>query len=219
MNRSCSDLFTSSDGTSARPTSFQTLVNPIRWPRQVEEAELSILQQQPSLPPLYAGVGYEGKNIEELLPPELLELILRHVDRLSWVSCEWVCRRWKAILDTLLWTKEEHSQRQLHTQPACQYICEVASRGWLSVLQWARANGCPWDEMTCASAAEGGHLDVLQWARANGCPWDVMTCANAAGGGHLEVLQWARTNGCPWNESTCAKAASGHEPMDVHGMR
>ena len=25
---------------------------------------------------------------------------------------------------------------------------------------------------TCAVAAEGGHLEVLQWARANGAPWD-----------------------------------------------
>jgi len=30
------------------------------------------------------------------------------------------------------------------------------------VLQWARANGCPWDEDTCTSAAQGGHLEVLQ---------------------------------------------------------
>jgi hypothetical protein len=36
------------------------------------------------------------------------------------------------------------------------------------MLQWARANGCPWDEFTCAYAAEGGHLEMLQWARANG---------------------------------------------------
>jgi hypothetical protein len=27
------------------------------------------------------------------------------------------------------------------------------------VLQWARANGCPWDESTCANAAERGHLE------------------------------------------------------------
>jgi len=39
------------------------------------------------------------------------------------------------------------------------------------VLQWARANGCPWDVDTCSSAARGGHLHVLQWARAAGCPW------------------------------------------------
>jgi hypothetical protein len=24
----------------------------------------------------------------------------------------------------------------------------------------------------CSTAARGGHLEVLQWARANGCPWD-----------------------------------------------
>ena len=76
----------------------------------------------------------------------------------------------------------------------CQY---AALGGHLEVLQWARVNGCPWDEWTCAYAAEGGHLEVLQWARANGCPWNRITIVAAAGGGHLEVLQWARANGCP----------------------
>jgi hypothetical protein len=38
------------------------------------------------------------------------------------------------------------------------------------VLQWARANGCPWDEDTCTAAAKYGHLELLQWARAQGCP-------------------------------------------------
>jgi hypothetical protein len=33
-----------------------------------------------------------------------------------------------------------------------------------NTLQWARANGCPWDASTCSNAARGGHLDVLQWA-------------------------------------------------------
>ena len=64
-------------------------------------------------------------------------------------------------------------------------------------LRWARANGCPWNKVTCAAAAEGGHLEVLKWARENGCPWDVRTCRYAAGVGHLEVLKWARDNGCP----------------------
>jgi len=85
--------------------------------------------------------------------------------------------------------------------------CKVASVGALKLLQWARANGCPWDEMTCANAARGGHLTVLH--RANGCPWDEMTCANAARGGHLTVLQWVRANGCPWDKGTCTSAALG----------
>ena len=45
--------------------------------------------------------------------------------------------------------------------------------------------------------AEGGHLAVLQWARANGCPWDRYTYRNAALGGHLEMLQWLCATGCP----------------------
>ena len=70
----------------------------------------------------------------------------------------------------------------------------------MDVLQWARDNGCPWDEKTCAAAASTGHLDVLRWARDNRCPWDEKTCEGAGRWGHLDVLQWARDNGCPWNE-------------------
>jgi len=35
----------------------------------------------------------------------------------------------------------------------------------LPILKWARANGCAWDEWTCAYAAIGGHLSILKWAR------------------------------------------------------
>ncbi|KAJ8609345.1 hypothetical protein CTAYLR_009299 [Chrysophaeum taylorii] len=87
-------------------------------------------------------------------------------------------------------------------------VCALAAHAsQLEVLKWARANGCPWDEVTCESAALGGHLDVLRWARANECPWDGATCAGAAKNGHLEVVKWARANGCPWDERTCAAAA------------
>ncbi len=56
------------------------------------------------------------------------------------------------------------------------------------MLQWARANGCEWDEETCCRAALGGHLEVLKWARANGCRWNEDTCSYAAHDSHLEVL-------------------------------
>jgi hypothetical protein len=89
-------------------------------------------------------------------------------------------------------------------------LCNFAGQyGHLEVLQWARRNGCPWDERTCYWAAKGGHLEVLQWARLNKCPWDKRTCSDAAYQGHLEVLQWARLNGCPWTERTGACAAKG----------
>ena len=86
-----------------------------------------------------------------------------------------------------------------------------ARYGHLDCLQWARANGCPWDKWTCSYAAAGGHLEILQWARSQECPWNTLTCSYAAEGGHLELLQWARANGCPWNTYTCSGAAKhGH---------
>jgi hypothetical protein len=79
----------------------------------------------------------------------------------------------------------------------CEDSCSsAAAGGHLAVLQWARADGCPWDQGTCSRAAEKGHLHVLQWARANSCAWDENTCSKAAENGHLHVLQWARANGC-----------------------
>jgi len=41
------------------------------------------------------------------------------------------------------------------------------------VLQWARANECPWDKYTCVYARKHGHHDLLKWAIANGCPYSV----------------------------------------------
>ena len=81
--------------------------------------------------------------------------------------------------------------------------------GQLSVLRWARPNGCPWSESTCSAAAVGGHLEVLQWVRANGCPLNEKKRLFAAEQGHLDVLRWARSSGCPWDERTCSSAAGG----------
>jgi len=78
-------------------------------------------------------------------------------------------------------------------------------------LAWAKANGCKWNEATCARAAEGGQLEVLQWAREHHCPWNANTCRHAARGGNLAMLQWAWENDCPWDAETCGNAATnGH---------
>ena len=65
------------------------------------------------------------------------------------------------------------------------------------MLQWARSEGRPWDERTCAKAAMNGHLEILQWARANECPWNGTTCAEAFTNGQIAVYLWALKNGCP----------------------
>jgi hypothetical protein len=142
---------------------------------------------------------FSEKSQEGLLclPIDVLRIIFSFVDKddLSRVTARFVCRKFRDLI-----------------QPRKSYkgFCEKAARvGYLSLLQWARANGCPWNGWTCAGAAEGGHLEILKWARANGCPWDEMTCSGAAKSGHLEVLQWVRANVYPWDKWTCARAAYG----------
>ena len=91
------------------------------------------------------------------------------------------------------------------------------------VLQWARANDCPWDKWTCAWAAQGGHLEVLQWARANDCP-NEDTCTYAwrtLGGssmGSRQRLSLDEDMHMPPREDTW-KSFNGLAPTAVPGMR
>jgi hypothetical protein len=48
-------------------------------------------------------------------------------------------------------------------------------------------------------AALNGNLPMLQWARANGCTWDDETTFRAKENCHEEVFKWAKENGCPGN--------------------
>jgi hypothetical protein len=38
----------------------------------------------------------------------------------------------------------------------------------LRILQWARANGCPWEAEECFNlTAEFGHTDIVEWINGN----------------------------------------------------
>lgn len=93
------------------------------------------------------------------------------------------------------------------------YMCSNAAYNvYLSILQWAKTNGCPLMllKMGISPSSDGRErMDVrgtnlrvplLQWARDNGCPWDTSMISKAAENGHLSVLQWARENGCRSNK-------------------
>jgi hypothetical protein len=82
----------------------------------------------------------------------------------------------------------------------------AAGRGDLPMLQFLHQRGCHWDTLTCSAAAS--HLSVLQWARANGCPWDDQVTRQAARDGNLETLRWARSQGAPWHVKVLAAAPS-----------
>ena len=57
-------------------------------------------------------------------------------------------------------------------------------------MKFAHEHGAPWDQWTCAYAADFGNLQSLQYAHEHGCPWDVSTCQAAAEYGHLDCLRF-----------------------------
>ena len=80
----------------------------------------------------------------------------------------------------------------------------------MAVLQWARENGCPWDEDTCSFAAEGGHLEVLA---VGSCKWLSMECTELARGQQTEDI-WKFCSGLVrmgvlGMRRTCSRAARG----------
>jgi hypothetical protein len=64
-------------------------------------------------------------------------------------------------------------------------------------LQWAHANGCPWDGNTFASAAHACPLEVLKWLRQQGCPLSESAFTNAACRGDVSIMEWLLTEKCP----------------------
>jgi hypothetical protein len=55
-----------------------------------------------------------------------------------------------------------------------QLASDCAREGHVTLLQWAREHGWPWDtyESTrCRFAARNGRWDVVKWAIENGCPF------------------------------------------------
>lgn len=53
----------------------------------------------------------------------------------------------------------------------------------------------------CYIAAQAGHLHIIQWARENGCEWNDETCKVAVESGHWDIARWCIDNGCACSES------------------
>jgi len=73
--------------------------------------------------------------------PELVGLVLAAVggNAVDIMLFKVVCHMWHCLLLLLLPAAAPAS-------PPHDYAAHMAAKGWLSLLQWAHANGCPWDD-------------------------------------------------------------------------
>lgn len=151
----------------------------------------------------------------ELLP-ELWLLVLDRLDSVSRVTLFHTARAFQHLVRVHL--RSIGKRRILQKWHVCG---AAAHRGYLSVVQWARANNshrflvcrdaCDCLEVTHKEAARRGDFQVLEWTIQCGTPVSFKTCDAAVEGGQLALLQWLRARGCPWYTWTCAGAAHyGH---------
>ena len=86
---------------------------------------------------------------------------------------------------------------------------EAASFGHLELGKWrCGEGGVAMNEAVMGCAAGSGDLELVQWLRAEGCPWNWRTCSEAVDQGRVEMLRWVRENGCPWDAYTRDEAAA-----------
>ena len=90
--------------------------------------------------------------------------------KLGWVVvCQYAARG--NHMDTVQWAYK--SGQPFWDKPAWYVLGHAASHEDHSVFKWIRAQGCMFDDMTVAFAAEHGHLDLLKWCygQPKGCCW------------------------------------------------
>lgn len=111
------------------------------------------------------------------LPPELLAIIITMIPKWFRPLVGLTCRSWHAVVRDL---------------PCERFIAyKAAEYGWLNVLKWAHAHGCPLDRYKICFSARN-HLDIMMWLKIHGCPYIQWTCYifEKVRGIHLFNKEW-----------------------------
>jgi hypothetical protein len=135
------------------------------------------------------------------LPTEIWRMILAFIHPKEAFFYALVCKLWRDLL--------EEKKVQDPRWPGVPLWVTSMTFAIISVprIKWAKKNGLPWNEATCALAAGTGSVKVLRWARRNRCPWDEMVPEAAACEGNLQTLKWALGQHCRWYADLLSIAA------------
>ena len=168
------------------------------------------------------GEGEHGTTINDVLPPEVISVILqvaRHsAPKVLWVVGRMVCRLWRDLLPSAAIVSKQRLRVREKT-----FVSQCAQNGWIPLLHWtsstflSRRNK---DAMKAATARYG-YLDLLKELMGESTgPFGFVDALlgdynkfakKAAKGGHLEVLKFLGTTGCRFKTDTFYKAISkGH---------
>lgn len=149
------------------------------------------------------------------LPPELVQAILCLADSLDIVACARVSHSWRAAALYIRSARRSIDNKDFSFERRQQdFLWRAARAGYQSLVEWACAEGCPWDIRAPTAALQGGHTTLFRRLVDLGSPWSVVDCLGAAGvRGDTDVLRWIITRSDPIDnacEVMADVAGAGH---------
>jgi hypothetical protein len=119
----------------------------------------------------------------------------------------------KLAVDTAAPNGDLQSIKELHEHGAAlteNVFVHAASNGYLEVLQWAVAHGCPYYQHSTRFAVEGGQAAVLKWLHEDlGLTLEPWAVSDAAKAGSLAAVQYLCDLGCQLPETALDDASHG----------
>jgi hypothetical protein len=99
---------------------------------------------------------------------------------------------------------------ELGMQYTVETLQGAAMCNQLSVLQYLRTQGCPWNRSVPDAAAGAGAYEKLRWLREQGCEWcDDGILRQAASSGNIEMTAWVKQQpGIKCDDGVMFRAAS-----------
>ena len=128
----------------------------------------------------------------EVLPVEILSMILNHKDLNGWGGVlRLVCRRWCSIVKSrIIYIPNVYLTVTLYERATEVYVQK----------QWKKNE-------IIKNAAKVGSIEMIKWARTEGLPFTKWACYWAVANGHLECLKYLHENGCPWDKQESLRVA------------
>lgn len=119
--------------------------------------------------------------------------------------------KWKSL-------KRKYPKEYTREELGCRFTelnsYNIAKSDNLKLLKYAKEKSIPFDEWTCAYAAESPkdkEYKMLKWLRLSGCPWNRWTLINIARNGDFDILKWALQENCPITDDPEIKRSDKHD--------
>lgn len=135
------------------------------------------------------GIAIAAGPCFDRLPSELVHAILCLADRLDLVACARASHLWRAAVAHIRNTRRsEHFSFKRRQQ---DFLWHAARAGYQNLVEWACAEGCPWDIRAPTAALQGGYVTLFYRLVDVGSPWTVRDCLGAAGvRGDTDAVRW-----------------------------